>query len=427
MDEKRFEKRMELLDRSYKKMPVQTDSNAILKAIKEEQIRSKKKRSRPVIHWPYVASFIGVLLIGTVLALQLTMGGDTQSEPGQQNQQAAQNHDQGETSKELQAEIEDAKVLYELRKTQAMERLGFDETTFSTTQLDKDAQGQVIYVESITRRDYPIDMKLEWVNRGKEWIEESLRTPDMMIRSLKGEVPMMEAEAWTKEFMEKQTGLLPIYEEKLQKNKEWWKPHIENGEINMKSLNAAQPYPREFRMMLGGITNNAIKLSYNEKEDTLETSIDLEYVSMLSDNALPHVYVSYMQTRQASVLKAGEFTTGWKEAGDRLMLLEQILRKLPEDSQFRNEVNLDYDLLYQHYVNGGVNQPIFTEKGKLKPEVHEAYEYIVENYSSYKTAESLQQVLNEMRKSNFVKPENWVQHTPVIISSEVQKIYEHSN
>lgn len=426
MDEKRFEKRMELLDRSYKKLPVQTDSNAILKAIKEEQSRSKKKRSLPVIHWPYVASFIGVLLIGTVLALQLTMGGDTQGEPGEQRQQAAQNQGQDETSKELQAEIEDAKVLYELRKTQAMERLGFTESTFSTTQMDKDAQGHVIYVESITRRDYPLDMQLEWVNRGTEWIEESLRTPDMMIRSLKGEVTMLKAEAWTKEFMEKQTGLLPIYEEKLQENKEWWKPHIENGEINMKSLNAAQPYPREFRMMLGGITNNAIKLTYNEKEDTLETSIDLEYVSMLSNNALPDVYVSYMQTRQASVLNAGEFTTGWKEAGDRLMLLEQILKKLPEDSQFRNEVNLDYDLLYQHFVNGGVNQPIFTESGKLKPEVREGYEYVVENYTSYKTAESLQQVLNELRKSNFVKPENWVQHTPVIISSEVQKIYEGS-
>ncbi|MGR3765547.1 hypothetical protein [Rossellomorea sp. NS-SX7] len=427
MDEKMFEKRMELLDRTYKKMPAQTDSHAILKAIKEEQNRSKKKRSRPVIHWPYVASFIGVFLIGTVLALQLTMGDDIQGDGGDQNQQAAEHHYQGETSKELLTEMEDVKALYELRKTQAMERLGFNESTFSQTQLNKDAQGHLIYVESIPKRDYPLDMKLQWAERGKEWIEESLRTPDMMIRSLKGGITLMEAEAWTGTFLEKQTGLLPIYEEKLQTYKDWWKPHIENGKINMKSLNSPQPYPSEFRMLLGGITNNAVKLTYNEKEDTLETSIDFEYVNMISGDALPDVYVSYMKTRESSVLKAGEFTTGWKEAGDRLMLFEQILKELPEDSRFRNEVELEYDLLYQYYVNGGVNQPIFTETGKLKPEVREAYEYLVENYPTYKSAESLQGVLNELRESNGVKPERWVQHTPVIISSEVGRIYEGNN
>jgi hypothetical protein len=424
MDEKRFEKRMELLDRSYKKMPVQTDSNAILKAIKEEQSRSKKKRSSPVIHRPYVASFIGVLLIGTVLALQLTMGSDSPIEPQQSGPQSSQAGYSNETNEDLDAEIEDAKALYELRKTQAMARLGLNNPTFSGTQLNREAQGHLLYVETIPKRNYPLEQKLEWVTNGKEWIEESLRTPDMMIGTLKGGVTMMEAEIWTAEFLKKQKGLLPLYEEKLQGYKEWWKPHIENGEIKVKKLNAVQHYPPEFRTLLGGMTSNAVKLTYNKKQGVLETSIDLEYVNMISNNALPEVYVSYIQTKQSPVLTAGEFTTGWKEAGDRLMMLEDMLKKLPEDSRFRNEVKLEYELIYQHFVNGGVNQPIFTESGKLKPEVREGYEYVVENYSSYKTAESLQQVLNELRKSNFVKTENWVQHTPVIISSEVQKIYE---
>ncbi|NQD66498.1 hypothetical protein HP456_11275 [Bacillus haikouensis] len=424
MDDKMFEKRLELLDRSYKKLPPQTDSAAIISAIRKEQSHSRKKRSRPFIHWPYAASFIGVLLIGTILALQLSMGNGSQGEPGQSDPQSSQTGYSNETSEELGAQIEDAKALYELRKTQAMARLGLNESTFSQTQLYKDAQGHLLYVETISKRKYPLDQKLEWVKSGKERIEESLRTPGMMIGSLKGGVKMMEAEVWTEDFLEKQRSLLPLYEEKLNQYKEWWKPHIKKGEINMKDLNAIQHYPPEFRTMLGGITNNAVKLTYNKKEDTLETSIDLEYVNMISNHALPEVYVSYIQTNQSPVLKAGEFTTGWNEAGDRLMLLEEMLKDLPEDSRFRNELKHEYELLYHHFVKGGVNQPIFHEDGKLKPEVREAYEYISEHYSSYKTAESLKKVLHELQKVNYVKPERWIQHTPVIISSEVEMIDE---
>ncbi len=419
MDDKRFDKRMELLDRSYKKMPVQTDASDIIKAIREEQNQSVKKR-RPLIHWPYAASFLGVLLIGTVLALQLTMGGDKPGDGEGQSRQAAEQPHQNET---LQAEMKNAEALYDLRKTQAMERLGFNEATFSTTQLDKDAKGHLVYVESIPKRDYPLGEKLDWVDRGKDWIEESLRTPDMMIRSLKDGIPMMEAEVWTKEFMEKQTDLLPIYEVKLNEYKEAWEPHIENGEINMKSLNAPQPYPGDFRKMLDGITNNAVQLTYNEKEDILETSINFEYLDMISGSALPDVYVSYMKTRQ-SILKAGEFTTSWKEAGDRLILLEQLLKELPEDSAFRNEVSRDFDLLYHYFVNGGVDQPIFSENGRLKSEVQKAYEYLAETYPSYETGGKVKEVLEELRESDYMEPERWVQNPPVIISSETEDIYE---
>ncbi|OIU72758.1 hypothetical protein [Rossellomorea aquimaris] len=419
MDDKMFDKRMELLDRSYKKMPVQTDASDIIKAIREE--RNTVKNPRPLIHWPYAASFFGVLLIGTVLALQLTMGGEKTDDGEGQNRQATEQSHQNET---LQAEMEDAEALYDLRKTQAMERLGFNEATFSTTQLDKDAKGHLVYVESIPKRDYTLEEKLDWVDRGKDWVEESLRTPDMMIRSLKDGITMVEAEVWTKEFMEKQTNLLPIYEAKLNEYKESWEPHIKNGEINMKSLNAPQPYPGEFRKMLDGIMNNAVGLTYNEREDTLETSINFEYFNMISGNALPEVYVSYMKARQSSVLKAGEFTKGWKEAGDRLIMLEQLLKELPEDSAFRNEVSRDFDLLFHYFVNGGVDQPIFSGNGKLKPEVQEAYEYVAETYPSYETGGKVKEVLQELSESDYMKPDRWVQYTPVIISSETEDIYE---
>ncbi|MCA1057223.1 hypothetical protein LCM10_19955 [Rossellomorea aquimaris] len=419
MDDKMLEKRLEFLDRSYKKLPLQTNADQIIKEIKAEE-SEVKKRSRPRIHWPYAASFIGVFLIGTVLALQLIIGNGGMSEPQQTDRTGSHDSYTGATSEELNARIESAHQLYELRKTQAMARLGLSESAFSGTLMDQDAQKHLLFVESIPKRDYPVEQKLEWVEKGESWIEDSLRTPDMMIGSLKRGMTIMESEAWTGQFLEDQRDLLPIYQEKLRQYKEWWKPHIEDGKLNVKSLNGIQHYPKEFRVLLDGITNNAVKLSYDEVDDELYASIDQEYVNMLSDHALPEVYVSYLEMKQSPILEAGEFTVDWNGAGDRLMLLEKLLRDLPENSRFRDEVRLEYETLYGYFVTGGVNQPIFTAEGKLKEEVRHAYEYSVNQYPSYKTAESIKEVLKELKKTDFMRPERWIQHPPVILSSEVK-------
>ncbi len=169
MDDKMLEKRLDLLNKSYKKLPSQTRTNDILKAIKEEQ---SPKRKRVHIHWPYVASFIGVLLISSVLMLQFTMEKTESRKHKEQNSNLSQRT--GEMDEELLAEIQDAKSLYELRKTQAKEQLGFREATFSRTKMEADAKGQLTYIESIQTRDLPLDTKFKWVQRGKRIIESAL-------------------------------------------------------------------------------------------------------------------------------------------------------------------------------------------------------------------------------------------------------------
>ncbi|TYS88998.1 hypothetical protein [Rossellomorea aquimaris] len=416
MDDKMLEKRMDLLNQSYKKIPDQTNPSDIIQAIKQE---GKSQKKRPLIHWPYVASFIGVLLIGAVLILQLTMDGS-----GRQNGNQADFA--GESDQRLQKEIEDAKAQYDLRKTQAMERLGFSEGIFNSTGIARDAGRQLTYIESIPKRDFSNERKVEWVQRASDELTQILTTPDVMMKNLKAPLTKEEAEVWVDDFIKKEQDILPLYEDELNKYGEYWKPYVENGEFNMKEFNHMKnDYPPKLWLLRDGIFNNAVKLSYNSETDRLETTLDVEYFRMITNReALPEGYELYMITRFVPVIKAGEFTGTWKEAADRLMDYEKILKELPDDSRFRVEVKHEYDLLYQYFTDGNVYQPIFNGSDKLKSHVEETYRYILKEYPDYTTSLHLKEVYDELRHENFVKPDRWVQTTPVILSSETEELYK---
>jgi hypothetical protein len=418
MDDKMLEKRMELLNQSYKKIPDQTNPSVIIQAIKQE---GKSQKKRTLIHWPYVASFIGVLLIGAVLILQLTM-----DEPGRQNRNQADFA--GESDQRLQREVEDAKAQYDLRKTQAMERLGFTEVIFNSTVIARDAGRHLTYIESIPKRDFSNERKVKWVQRASEELDQILATPDVMMKNLKAPLTKEEAEIWINDFIKKEQDILPLYEDELNEYSEYWKPHVENGDFNMKEFNHMKnDYPPKLWLLRDGIFNNAVKLSYNSETDRLETTLDVEYFRMITNReALPEGYELYMITRFDPVMKAGEFTGTWKEAADRLMDYEKMLKGLPDNSRFRVEVKHEYDLLYQHFVGGNVYQPIFNENNELKSQVDEVYQYILKEYPENTTSLHLKEVYEELKNEKFIKPERWVQTTPVILSSDTEDLYKGS-
>ena len=418
MDDNRFEKRMELLNKSYKNIPYHSNSADIIQVIKRAQTPPKK---RILFHWSYVASFIGVFLISAVLILQMTMGGHGK-------EMGNQTGGDGGIIEQIRGEINDAQDLYELRKTQAMEQLGLTEPLFRSTEMSRDSKRYMTYIESIPKRDISNERKLEWLQRAKGELNQILTTPDVMMKSLIAPLTKEEAQAWVEEFVQKEDDVLRIYEEVLNEHKEYWEPYIKDGQINMKEFNQRKSDdPQMVSMIRNGIFNNAIRLSYNSEKEKVETSFDVEYFNMVSTSeALPVEYELYMKTRFDPVIQAGQFTGTWKEAADRLMDYEKMLTILPDSSQLREEVKRKYDLLYQSFVGKNVYQPIFDEKNELTPIVEETYQYILKEYPENTTSHHLKEVYEEVEESHFIKPDRWVQPTPVILSSQTEDIYERS-
>ncbi len=409
-----FEKRMELLNKSYKKIPAKSDATTIIKAIKEEQPPKKK---RPFIHWPYVASFIGVLLIGTVLVLQLTL-----EDPDLTTKNGNQSQMMNDIQTELLQEIKEAKGLYDIRKIQAMEGLGFSEAVFSKTSMAKEAQQDLTYITSLPKSNMSVNTKIRMAKSAKDRINETLTIPSVMMKNMKTPLNQDEAEQWTRDFIEKQRDIFPLYEEILEGNKNLWKKHIENGKLNMNKFNdmSSNDYGR-FWIINGGINNNGVKLTYDMDEDQLNTSLDYVYFNMFVDEKfLPNPYKLYINASLNPIIEDGEFNVSWEDAMERLMQYERILKELPKNSRFQEEVKLQFDHHYYFIVNGGVSNSIFTKENKLKPEVKKAYKYVMEKYPHYQTTGDLKKVYSELKELDFKKPENWVQHTPAIVSSELE-------
>jgi hypothetical protein len=410
MDDKMLDKRLELLNKTYKKLPEQTDSFSIIQVIKEEN--NSKKKKRPIFHWPYVASFIGVLLITSVLTLQFTIGGDNRSGETKETEQQS-------IEQELFNGIKEAESLYELRTTQAAGRLGFTEETFNKTVMAQEAKRELIYIKSLPKRDGSLEKRLEILTNAKARLAETLQTPDMMMLNFEKNMKEEEVSIWIETFVKKQGSILPLAEEELLKYKGQWEKHVKDGKLNIYEFGSGDDvYSREMRRLVEGLTSNAVRLSYSEKEDKIITSFDFEFFHMMIEGKLPEGYSLFVNAQFSPVIHAGEIATSWKDAAKRLIEYDTMLQTFDDSSKFRSEVKIEYDRLYQFFVIGTVSQSIFDESNILKNDVKEAYEHLINTYPEFETTKSIKEVYAELNANNFQKPSRWIQPTPVVLQNE---------
>ncbi|WP_421381017.1 hypothetical protein ACOJQI_19060 [Bacillus salacetis] len=402
MDDKIFEKRMNLLNKNYERMPGQTDVSEVIKAIEKE--RKPEKQKRKMIHWPYAASFIGVLLISSVLALQFT--GDQGGNP--------QNGEQSElTVEEVTKTVEEIESHYKVRRTQAIGSLGLSEEGFAQTEMGRDAEEFAAYVtRNMKEDDGRVANNSGYMESITENLDDILKTPQQMINGLTGKsIKDGEAEQWVKKYVETQKDLLPVYEAEMKQYRNEWQDDIKLGQLEGRDilLEREKQYSEELVKLVEGATANGISLMYSEKADRFVAGTDVTYVSfMLSSSELPEVYMDALKLKSIpSSLNGGVITTTWARAGGDLLLYERAIESLPEDSGFLEEFQLEYITLLRAYVKGSSAQSIFNEEGTLKADIKESYETLIQKYPDSKTAGRIEPYYNKLKENQFNKPEDW--------------------
>jgi hypothetical protein len=402
MDDKMFEKRMNLLNKSYERMPEQTDVSKILKTIENEQ--KPKKQKRKLVHWPYAASFIGVLLISSVLVLQFTGGQGGVPQNGQQSEMS---------SKEVSKAVEEIKSHFNVRRTQAIGSLGMTEEGFQQTEMGTDAEEYVSHILQTVQ-----DGKMQ-LSSGENLpgeingnVDDILKTPQQMLDGLTGKsLSEAEAEQWVKDYVEVQKALLPVYETEMNEYRGEWQEDIRLGQLEGRDilLEREKPYSDELIRLVEGATANGVSLKYSKVDGQFIATQDVTYVSfMLSSSELPEVYMDALKLRSfPTSLNGGVITTNWARAGGDLLLYERTIENLPKHSEFLEEFKLEYMNLFKAYVKGSSAQSLFTQDGTLKDDVKESFEKLMEKYPDSKTADRIQPYYNKLKESQFSKPENW--------------------
>jgi hypothetical protein len=402
MDDKMLEKRMELLNKSYERMPGQTDVSEVIKAIEREKHPERKRRK--LIHWPFAASFIGILLISSVLVLQITgdQGGSLQS--GQQS---------GMTSEEISKTIKEVESHYKIRRSQAIGSLGLTEARFSQTEMGSAAEEYVTHILQ-TLKDEKMqlynDANLAEMINGN--VDDMLKTPQQMLNGLTGkQIDNEKAEEWVEKYTVTQKALIPVYEEEMERFRAEWEGESKDGRLEGREilLEQEKQYSDKLIQLVEGATANGILLKFSEPDGQIQAGMDASYVSfLLSSSELPEVYMDVLTLESLPAsLNGGVITTNWARAGGDLLLYESVLDNLPPGSGFLEEFRLEYTALLRAYVKGSSTQSLFNEDGSIKEDMKESFEKLMEKYPASKTAARIEPYYNKLKENQFSKPGNW--------------------
>ncbi|WP_113926712.1 hypothetical protein [Bacillus sp. P14.5] len=402
MDDKSFEKRMKKLNERYDSMSPKTDVSRVIQEIEKEH--NPKRDKRIVIHWPYAASFIGVLLIASILLVQM-IGGESAGllESGEQGELPAAERE------ELADEVESH---YKVRRIQAIGILGLTEEGFQLTEMGSTAEN---YVSFNLQRLSDGDVKsqgVDFLGEVKESLDDMLRTPQQILFEVKGEtLTTEEADQWVKEYFNAHRGLMRIYENEMQKYRQEWEREAADGQLESRDIltDRKNSFSDELIQLVEGATGNGISLTYSDTSRRFRADTDMEYITfVLSSGELPEVYLNVLKLKSLpGSLNGGVISTNWSSAGKNLLLYEEVLAGLPEDSEFREEFKMEYTALLRMYTKGSTAQPLFNKNGTLKEDIKESYEEILELHEHSETAVRILPYYQKLKENDFAEPDKW--------------------
>jgi len=116
MDDKQFEERMNQLKKSYENIPTKSAPDAIMKHI----VQQEKPKKRKTFKLPYVASFIGVLLLGGLIGGQLISQNSLIIDKKEKNSAKI-------TTEQVESAKNEIRGLYERKVDELGEKLDFDQ------------------------------------------------------------------------------------------------------------------------------------------------------------------------------------------------------------------------------------------------------------------------------------------------------------
>ncbi|MGD6804335.1 hypothetical protein [Rossellomorea aquimaris] len=402
MDDHSLKERMKKLNDQYERMPAKTDVSQVMKAIEKEQ--KPAKQNRPGIHWPYAASFIGVLVIASILMVQF-IGGESAGLLNDREQAEMPASDPEEIAHEIESH-------YNIRKTQAVGSLGITEEGFRRSEMGGVAEEYVSFnLQQLKEGEVPVQDG-NHLKRVKENLDDMLKTPQQILFVIKGKtLTEREAGQWVKEYHKIHQGLLPIYEVEIQKYRKEWEEEASDGSLESRDLlmNRESSYSEELIRLVEGATDNGILLTYSEVSGHFQAETDLEYISfILSSSELPDAFRNVLRLKSLpESLNHGIITTNWMRAGGDLLLYEETLEGLPEGSEFLEEFEMEYNTLLRAYIKGSPAQPLFHGDGTLKEDIKESFEKMIELHPDSETVGRIMPYYQKLKENGFTEPAHW--------------------
>lgn len=397
MDDKQFEQQMNLLKKSYNRVPSKFKADEVLSKIEAEgqqQHNGSIVNSSKTSKWQKVSvwavSLASVFLIGILSASFLNDG----KEQGSEQDSVIDSKD-----------IEELEIAFEKEKETRREILGMTEEQFSQL-------GFVSIADQIFAKiDHPdgrfSNLSLEARYAG---VIEYLKLPSEMINdALQGDKMNEEnSMAFADELNTKIDDLTYYYNVKIDENREILKTAKFNGELSTQYLyNQKENIPNDIENILVNAPKQGITIQVSPDKNSYIAKFEMsEMLSRLDD-------VLVQSALDLFVLKSsGPFTYGGKliyepqQSAEHLERMERILLGIKHQNSMYQITKTYYEDLAYTLIFGSTNTQVI-ESNKLKEEFYMAWNYLQSAQGASPLKYFIKPVFDSLNKNDWVITEDY--------------------
>ncbi|PUB15801.1 hypothetical protein [Paenisporosarcina sp. OV554] len=368
MDDKEFEQRMNLLKKSYNRVPSKFKADEVLSKIEDESQQQQYgtvDKSVNTSKWQknsvWAVSLASIFLIGILSASFM-------NDHDEEKNSTAAEYDQ--------KEMEELKKDYQSEREKRQKMLGLTNEQFDHLGFVKFADSEfarITHPDTIKKSTLPL--KIAYGETIKY-----LLLPSEMVTSLKNNSPLNEemSTGFVDELSSKMDDLKMVYDLVITKNKEILNTAKMNGKLDADYLySRRKDLPEPVQLMISNASQEGIRIEVapNQKEFIADIEMNDMIFGLdgkIAQSALNSLYIKQM----APFTYGGELVYDTQESAYILESIEYSLMSVRQRGELYSVIKSYYEDLAYTLIFGSSNTAVFSN-GKIKEEYQTAWNYFL--------------------------------------------------
>lgn len=401
MDDRHFENRMQLLKKSYERMPSEFNPEEVLQKLDETPHLQSSKEPRKLKREMYIqkasvwlVSLVSVFILGIITATFLMNEEDEEKT--------------GELSNEY---IEQLKEEYKAEREKRRELLKMEEERFSDLSFVKWSDQMIAMITSdreikrYIQNGTPEELKLDY-----EDALHSLMLPSEMVEELK-KAPLSEDETASIEFLteyrNKVQSLQSVYNEILSDYPEALELNKAEGQYNETLIMiSSKGEPEEFRNMVDTMMSQNIRVKVNEGTGSVSAELRMEDVKLI-DSLHQDTQHYYRMMFQEPYMVAGTLRYSIEESVQHVKEMQRTLLNVEQDHNLYPVMESYFYGLFYDLMKGSDQTRIFDGNGVVKKEYQEAWLSLSSSSVLDPTYYLLKPIIEEMKESGWTESNSY--------------------
>ncbi|MGE7929382.1 hypothetical protein [Lysinibacillus xylanilyticus] len=392
MDDKQFEKRMELLKKSYNRMEPQLDPEAVFAQIEAENATQKAQETvttqKPPSRWQKQA--IWIASIASVLLLSVLVSSYVINQPESINSKKDVSQE-GKQEVGIQEWIENITKKYNSKKEQIRRELKVSIDELNAFEFIKEAD---YMLDFYTKRSSHVEEDVQFLKFNEESILNKLMTPRRALEAI---------DEYNNLTFDESLEIYRLYEKTALELEDFYSGLLKSYESLLKKSKDINAYPSDLKIIIEAANNQFMELKENEEGAFYfkATPIYGEFSPPNINKLHPDTFGYFEYLEKGQLLLADDLRYTREETAKSLKIMERtLLADVNADSPTYKVLRQNFENTWLVLMKGTASYPALTKNGEPHKDYMDFLQKVANgNYGEVmkKTAST---ILNELQQDN---------------------------